>query len=619
MRSAEIQQAVINLLNEIGKTDTIELTPGQVISVLLKEVQGNMALLTYQGKEILAQLEAELPVGERLKCLVEGQKNGQIILKVLTGNRAAGDTLKSIINTLGLTVDKTNLQLVTEMIKQEMPLTPDTARILSAFTRSFNVPEGDMWVPVFMLKQGIPLTQQTYQAVKALFTDMNYLQAEMNKLISATEGRAIPVKPGSELGRLAADINQAIRDLQLTGSDGQESLVSKLTALIKLLNPEPVVSSQGKPVGLPPTLQSGGPQTGSGTAQGANTSPADTPQVNTPQVNTPQVNTPQVNTPQVNTPQVNTPQVNTPQANTLQANTPQANVPQAAAQSTVNTVQTGPGQVNPGQIGSPGADLPQPSTAQPNAGQYILSGTTQADAEASGAKPGPPAPQVAEKEIIARFADLADKWAAPLDKPVREEMLTRIQAVLEQAGKEPPKTDLVSLLDKFASSLAEYKGQDYSDLLQLAKNVMGKLELMQNFNSKTGMNSENIMVVYSSVRFEENQEPLRLIINYRYDGKGKKRDFSSCKVEVTLNTPGLGLVRCEVQVHDKNLALQFITENEPSGKIIDNAKDVLVKRLEEMNYSVEIQRCKVLTKQDGGFLSNDQQEVPGLFRLNVRV
>ncbi|MFA5882034.1 MAG: hypothetical protein WC834_07540, partial [Eubacteriales bacterium] len=495
MRSAEIQQAVINLLNEIGKTDTIELTPGQVISVLLKEVQGNMALLTYQGKEILAQLEAELPVGERLKCLVEGQKNGQIILKVLTGNRDAGDTLKSIINNLGLTVDKTNLQLVTEMIKQEMPLTPDTARILSAFTRSFNVPEGDMWVPVFMLKQGIPLTQQTYQAVKALFTDMNYLQAEMNKLISATEGRAIPVKPGSELGRLAANINQAIKDLQLTGSDGQNSLVSKLTALIKLLNPEPAVSSQGKPVVLPSTLQSGGPQTGSGMAQGANTSPANTPQVNTPQVNTPQVNTPQ-------------------------ANIPQANVPQAAAQSTVNTVPTAPGQVNPGQIGSPGVNLPQPSAVQPNAGQYILSGTTQADAEASGVKPGPPVPQVAEKEIMARLADLADKGAAPLDKPVREEMLTRIQAVLEQASKETlPKTDLVTLLDKFTSALAENKGQDYSDLLQLAKNVMGKLELMQNFNSKAGTNSENIMIVYSSVRFEENQEPLRLVINYRYDDK----------------------------------------------------------------------------------------------------
>ncbi|MFA5881594.1 MAG: flagellar hook-length control protein FliK, partial [Eubacteriales bacterium] len=148
---------------------------------------------------------------------------------------------------------------------------------------------------------------------------------------------------------------------------------------------------------------------------------------------------------------------------------------------------------------------------------------------------------------------------------------------------------------------------------------MGKLELVQNFNSKAGTNSENIMIVYSSVRFEENQEPLRLVINYRYDDKGKKRDFSSCKVEVKLNTPGLGLVRCEVQVHDKNLALQFITENEPSGKIIDNAKDVLVKRLEEMNYSVQIQPCKVLTKQDGGFLSNDRQEVPGLFRLNVRV
>ncbi len=424
MRAAEIQQVIISLLNEFDKIDHIQLAPGQLISFWVKEIQGSTALLSYQGKDILARLEAGVTAGERLKCLVEGEKDGQIILRVVSGNRedSAGQTLKSIINNLGLAGDEHNLRLVSEMVKQEMPLIPETTRILSAFSRTFNVPDEDIWIPVFMHNRGIPLTQQMYSAIKELFADMNYLQAEINKLLQAGQNLSAPVRTETESVTLAALINQAVRDLIITGSDGQDAIAKKLAALFQLY------------------------------------------------------------------------------------------------------------------------------------------------------------------------------------------------------GKESPqRTDLLALLEQLTVSLTADRGQESGELAQLVKNIMGKLEFIRTFNSQAEPDHENIMIVYSAVNFPGKEEPLRIIVNYRSESRSKKRDFSSCRVEIKLHTPGLGLVKCMVQVNGINLTVQFITDNEPAGKTINNVQDVLAKRLQELHHHVQMFPCRVHPEKDTGFLPGDKQEVPELFRINLRV
>jgi len=180
MRTGNISSVIFSLLREAGPAETIQLTPGQIISVLLKEVRGNLALLSYQGKELLARLEADIPAGMRLSCLVEGEKDGTIILKMLPDSRNSfsGEALKSIITGLGLSDAEPNRLLVSEMIKQELPLTSEAARLLSAFGRSVNISPQEAWIPVFMHKLGFPLTQQMYQGVREILTNLNYLQPE---------------------------------------------------------------------------------------------------------------------------------------------------------------------------------------------------------------------------------------------------------------------------------------------------------------------------------------------------------------------------------------------------------------------------------------------------------
>jgi len=179
MKAFDIGQVIFKLLHETGRADSIQLIPGQVISVLVKEVRDNMAVLSYQGKELIARLESEVPPGVNIKCLVEGEKNGRIVLKLLDSSQGNAEFLSKVLRDLGLQVNEANIRLVTEMIRQEMPLTPETVRKLAAFAGSQGIPEGDMRVPVFMHHNGIPLNREMYRFTRELLTDIRFLSDEL--------------------------------------------------------------------------------------------------------------------------------------------------------------------------------------------------------------------------------------------------------------------------------------------------------------------------------------------------------------------------------------------------------------------------------------------------------
>ncbi|MHB9095260.1 MAG: flagellar hook-length control protein FliK [Eubacteriales bacterium] len=589
MNTADIQQIMISLLKAVDNTDTVELSPGQVISLILKEIQGDMALLTYQGKDILAKLETEVPAGQRLKCMVEGEKDGQIFLKVLTGNQEgiAGETLKNILTKLGLTDDGINLRLLSEMIKQEMPLTQETARVLSTFAHALSISDQDMWVPVFMRNQGIPLTQEMYQNVKGLFTDISYLQAEMTKLLTETLHLAATTKPGSDLGQLAAEVNRALQNLQLLGNDGQETVTQKIADIFRQLMPDSS-QPQGKMSEL--TAPKGLPGSQPGAVQ--------------PEI-----------------------ERNISEFQASRTDTMPSGLTQQGGKTGVTLTTAGTSQPTPAGTSQPtpaGTSQSMPDSAQP--------GVAKADAEqpnpplgkeqsSVGEPPRPGRDSAKSGEVIAnRLTELIDKNTV-MDKATKEQVLTKINNVFEQSGKDgPQKPDLLPLLDKLSKSLSETGKQEYGELIQLTKNVMSKLEIVQNFNNKAETVRDNFIMMHSSIRFDNYEEPLRMLVNYRYDNKSKKRDFTSCRVEVKLQTPSLGLVKCEVQVNAGSLTVQFASDNEAALKLIDNAGNTLVKRLEEMKYQVTMLPSKLdLEAEKNGFLPGDKQETPGLFRINLRV
>jgi len=227
----------------------------------------------------------------------------------------------------------------------------------------------------------------------------------------------------------------------------------------------------------------------------------------------------------------------------------------------------------------------------------------------------------AVNNIIKRLGEAAQK-SPGMDNSTREQFMARLNSMLlKGAGEENlSKPDLLPLLGKMIEGLSKNTDYNSSELVKLAQNVMNKLEIIRGFNNKIEPGRDNIMVMYSSVRLEDKEEPFGLFINYRYNGKNKKRDFNSCSIEVKLQTPNLSLVRCEVQVNYKKLNLQFICDNERTGQLMDSVKQSLMEKLRQMNYQVASSATRVETAEDGsGFWFQDKPDKPGMFKINLRV
>ncbi len=555
MQTGDIQQLLFRLIAQTGKTDIINLTPGQIVTVLIKEVLGDMAVLSYQGRDILARLDTEVPAGQRLKCMVEGEEQGQIVLRVMSGNRdeMTAQTLRNILKTLGLADNTNNLRLVTEMVRQQLPLTIESARILSAFARTLNLSEDELGLPVFMYSRGMPLTREMYQMVKDLLSDVKYLHTQLSALLTELEKNAPAFKPGSQTAVLAANINEILQSLYLNNTDGPEVIAPKLAAILQQLD--------AKSGSLPEKV----------TGHWVTKETVDF--------------------------------MGTPRE-------PATGVRPAAGQA-------GTGQSNTGQVM---AVIPDVTPAASQTGSFAKAGFHVQLRDVELPVAGQVSRQASPDQIISRLAALAERTTLSIDNEARNQMLDRVRALLAPTNNEETvKTDLLPMLKKLAAVLTERGGRQDSELVRLARNVAGKLELIRGFNSVPEPNREGMVIVYSGVRYDDREEPLRIVINYRHGSKSRKRDFSSCRVEIKLTTRFLGLVQCEVQVNNRNLALQFTAGNEQAGRIIDRGREVLSERLRNMEYSVKIPPCKVQSREEAGYLYGRTPEIPGLYKINLRV
>lgn len=586
MHTGEIGQLLVDLVKGVSGVKPVQLSPGQVVSVRIKKIVGETALLSFQGQEIVARLETEVSPGQELSCLVEGVKNGQVVLKVLNPNQEVMNSgvLQSILRNLDLQDTEVNRAIIGRLIEMEMPINHETVRQLSLFMNTQKLPVQDVWIPAFMKNQGLPLSTEMLGIVKGILTDMKFLHAALDKLLAAAVKEANNPQVQGELKQIINELSQSIRDLQLSSADPPETMALKLTGVFRqLVSPDGAGTGQVR--GQVPIAQQGqGRLPGQGTAVSmaqpgkAEAIPAQTGQT-APVHGQPN--------------QVAAIQAQPNQAAALSSQSLQAavNPPEAAhAGSPINLASESV--IPETRLGAAGGSVSEPAVDE---GEII-------------------------SNIVKRLGEAAQK-APGLDDAGREQFMARLNVLLDRPGDNiSPKPDLLLLLGKMIEGLRGNTNHESIELLKLAQNVMDKLETLHSFNNKTEPGRENIMVMYSSVRFEDINEPLSLFINYRYDGQKNRRDFNSCRVEVKLETPNLSLVRCEVQVNYKNLHLQFICDNEKAGQLIEKMKEPFLEKLRQMNYQVTSSATRVeATEGIEGAWFQPKTERPGLFTLNLRV
>lgn len=514
MRVSDIQQIIMNLAGEIGKSGSLKLDPGQIVSVLLKEIQGEFALLSFQGKDILAKLETEVPVGEKLQCMVTGEKNGQVVLKVLDQGADTSDIrYKLLMNSIGLEENSANLALTKAMVNQQIPLAPEKVKLLSAFLRTYNIPESEAWIPVLMNDKGMPLTEQNFKAFRDIMGNIEYLKNDLNKLTQELKMVMLNARPDSELRQISEKLTNVIASINILPNDKKDTLQDKLQNVIKIF-----------------TLQTDAPSD----IKGETVQSADTPLKQ------------------------------------------QINIQNAVADLIKST------------------------------GESVQSFKLSQKAEV----------------ILERLAFWLKDSANLSTTDSIPQTLTQIRDFLVKHEAQQSDSDILPLLDKFMVQLKKDGEGSNKEIISLATSVSDKIETVRSFNSS--LNSEptreNVMVFYSNISFSgKNEEPVRIVLNYRNGGKKRNSDFSSCRINVSLNTPKLGYVSCEAQLNYRNLTIQFIASGESAAKKIDIMQEILGKRLQQMGFNVKMLPCQIKSETQDWIIPVEYSSLPGLFQINLMV
>lgn len=572
MRVSDIQQVITGLLGQSGKNNSKELVPGSVITAFLKEIKGNMALLNYLGTDFTARLETDAPSGERLRFFVEGKKDGQTVLKLLGNEKESNNLiLGGIVKDLGLPDETFNLKIVGEMLKEKMPLDPGVAGKISAFVRNLNIPENNLWIPVFMQNRNIPLNPQNYRQVAAFVNDIQYLQKDLMNLSDQIAKVASTADPKGELGQLAASIGRLLDQFNLNLQESPLSNVQKLSAIFGTLVPD----ATG---GLTATNTAGPKGANSSSAEPwLPASPIPVKPFDQTAIEKPLTSglASKTNLPEMANSSVTTGTTSTPATQSTQTTQTTSTVPTSSGASAFSTVQTS----------STLADL--------------LAGS----------------PEVSDIQVLQGSPDSSQGEGSPEVK-MRPDTGALPDKMISNGERS---VNLDSLLDKLTLIMRENGDPEHKEVLKLIHDVSEKLDFIRNFNSFSQSGRENLMVMYSSVKFAENEAPLRLLVKYRQENREKVRDFTSCRMEIRLNTPYLGLVKCEVKVAEKNLTVRFVGASESTASFIDRFTGALVNRLADLKFNVNILPTGVSVEKENDFLSCENNDVPGLFQLNLKI
>ncbi|KNZ70951.1 hypothetical protein Tfer_0013 [Thermincola ferriacetica] len=162
---------VLSYLGEsVDREPGIVFRPGDVINVFVKQVTGNQALLRYQGQLFLARLEANVKAGARLQCLVQGERDGKIQLKLLAEGKnldwKADDLIGRLLKKAGVAESSYTKQIALSMLHQGMAVTRENVEAVLAGAKKVQASLQDLDLLVFLHKMGLPIEDKILSALK---------------------------------------------------------------------------------------------------------------------------------------------------------------------------------------------------------------------------------------------------------------------------------------------------------------------------------------------------------------------------------------------------------------------------------------------------------------------
>lgn len=566
--SAPISEIMARIIASIDRTEAVNLSPGQLISLLVKQVEGNQALLAYQGKFLLAQLEAPLVPGQRIRCMVEGERDGRVLLKMLPYNglnpeNASGRAIIDLLKQFGLPINEKYEHTVQALLRQELPVTRENLQAVTQLAQKTGAAVADMDILAFVFKHDIPITSKNFDLIKAAFREKDFLSTPLENLrqqVSAlirdlpadTELRRVgdkilaviekmTLKPGDSSGQTHVKLVDALRLLGLAGNSALAVDIEELPPVLRQL--------LGKITVLPQPERAGGE-----TVAGA--------------------------------------------AMTVKNDAGQREP--VATRDSAGTRETA--------AARDGSGLKEAITAREGA---VLKDTVATRDGAAIREPVTARDGGGPKE-----AEAARDGAVPRDAaPPRGAMFSGERIIIREASFDAD--SLPALLNKLQSLIKGEAGAEKT-LQTIINTVQERLGTLETLQRPAGPNNEGMLLLQSMFQAGDNKYPLEMLVKYRKEAKENSIDFSRCHVYVTLTTERLGTVQAAVQVSGRNLNCRFTAENEKARQTIEKWLPDLIPKLTQLNYNVHMLPSRIRANNPAPAIA-PVIDLAGIYQVDITV
>ncbi|ADG81917.1 flagellar hook-length control protein FliK [Thermincola potens] len=577
---------VLSYLGEsVDREPGIVFRPGDVINVFVKQVTGNQALLRYEGQLFLARLEANVEAGARLQCLVQGERDGKIQLKLLAEGKnldwKADDLIGRLLKKAGVAESSYTKQIALSMLQQGMAVTRENVEAVLAGAKKVQASFQDLDLLVFLHKMGLPIEDKILSALKNSIDSPDSLGRQLadirNMLMSFKDKAGPEILKNPETVRVIEKIINLLDRLTIKPGESSENTVRQIALARSNLagRVDPVFDMGTRNFfrsGSIITSPDGFEQLAIGSKNGTREIPvaAQKPMTQEQQV----------------------------KANAMEQRTPEYGLPEEKG------LGQGPAALAGGtkrQVGVDGTELYKGN---------VLDGPNRSEA---GVEYFP------LKEILPRLIRLVQAR----DIHNKTEFITKLHQVLEGQREFFADTEndkLPDLLNRFLDFVKDEPHQAARELVAKISDLVDKFSVYQEVNRTVDPGRESFVFLQSLVDPDNPAGAYEVLIRFKKDGTKRKVNYENCQVTVSLNTVKLGLVRARVRLTGRELTGRFIVENEQVKKTVDAKVGLLKERLQGLGFTAKILSTEVAQEKERSVVFTDNDKDPlKINQIDLRV
>lgn len=204
-----------------------EMTPGKVFEGTVLEIKnGQVTIGLNDGQTMTARMESGVQLEEGMPVLFEVKANSgeQISIRPVNWESAQNPTLLKALEAAGLKVTAQNLSMVSEMMKEQMPV--DKASLMQMVRLMARFPKTDVQTLLQMQKAGITINESTIQQFENYKNNQQSFLPEMKELIGGLPQMSEQIYGGGQNSANSTPLLQfqqqiaAILTGAQTGADG---------------------------------------------------------------------------------------------------------------------------------------------------------------------------------------------------------------------------------------------------------------------------------------------------------------------------------------------------------------------------------------------------------------